>query len=145
MRLKIVPVSAILCGVAGCMSAGGDFLPGTITAQDGRQLQFEIERSRGAGAVKALDLRTHEQFAGKYVAIRETVSGATNAVITSGSSSGLGFEHRAASSNIANANAFLTGDMGSSLTCNMQIQAAWSPHGIGSCVDQKAVNYQLQF
>jgi hypothetical protein len=48
-------------------------------------------------------------------------------------------------SNIANATAYLAGDKGTMLNCEMHIEAGLSPHGIGGCSDNKGKNYRLQF
>jgi hypothetical protein len=128
--------------VSGC--AGG-MIPGKIYSDSGKVLDFEIEKSRGTGRVTALDNTTGEQFAGEYVGIRETISSTNSGVILSGNRTTNGFGSSTVSSNMANATAFLTGNQGGSLTCQMAIQAGISPHGIGDCVDKAGVKYHVQF
>jgi hypothetical protein len=62
-----------------------------------------------------------------------------------GSVTGVGFQSVEMGSNVGNATAYLTGDKGSSLNCQMKIEAGFSPHGIGSCSDQMGGRYRLQF
>lgn len=123
----------------------GTMLPGQIYAPSGRVLQFEIEKARRSGAVTAYDSVSGERFAGKYVGLLETVRSTSTAVAQVGTTNGVGFESSETGSNIANANAYLTGDKGTSLTCQMKIEAGFNPHGLGVCSDQKGGQYRLQF
>jgi hypothetical protein len=132
---------AILCplAVAGCGGIeSGMMLPGTLLTDDGKTISFEIERARRAGSMTGLDLSTGEKFSGSYVGI----IGGTNAVAYA---PGAGFAFGGARSNIANATAFMRGDKGTILTCEMQIEAGLFPHGIGQCKDNRAITYHLQF
>lgn len=135
----------------------GTMLPGQIYSTDGAVLPFEIEQSTGAGRVAATDPRTGEQFTGTYTAIREQQTSMNFGTIfsqqnrstdaglaqTSGASTRVGTA--ISGSNIANATAFLKGDRGTMLTCEMQIQAGFAPHGIGACQDNNGKQYRLQF
>jgi hypothetical protein len=58
--------------LAGC--AGG-MISGQIVSEQGRALDFQIERARRAGRVAAFDPSTGETFAGTYVGILESVGG----------------------------------------------------------------------
>lgn len=136
---SFVPVAALL--LAGC----GGMIPGHLYSDSGKVLDFEIEKSYGSGHVTARDNTTGEQFAGEYVAIRETISASGSSVAMSGNRLATGFGSGTVSSNMANATAFLTGDKGSSLNCQMTIQAGLSPHGIGDCFDKNGVKYHVQF
>lgn len=136
---SLVPVVAFL--LAGC----GGMIPGKIYSDSGKVLDFEIEKSTGTGRVTARDPATGEQFSGEYVGIRETVSANSSSVAFSGNGMATGFGSGTVSSNMANATAFLSGDKGSSLNCQMTIQAGFSPHGIGDCFDKNGVKYHVQF
>jgi hypothetical protein len=137
---RFVPAMALV--LAGC--AGG-MIPGKIYSDSGKVLDFEIEKSSGTGRVTARDNITGEQFAGEYVGIRETISASSSGVATAGTRMATGFGSSSVSSNMANATAFLTGDKGSSLNCQMTIQAGFSPHGIGDCSDKNGAKYHVQF
>jgi hypothetical protein len=136
---SLVPVAALL--LAGC----GGMIPGKLYSDSGKVLDFEIEKSYGTGHVTARDNTTGEQFAGEYVAIRETISASGSSVAISGNRMATGFGSGTVSSNMANATAFLTGDRGNSLNCQMTIQAGLSPHGIGDCFDKNGIKYHVQF
>lgn len=140
--------AAICCCVlatvlSGC--GGGTMLPGQIYTQSGKVLDFQIEKARRSGAVTAYDPATGEHFSGKYVGILETIRGSNAAFVQSGTISVTGFGTREVGSNIANATAYLTGDKGNALNCQMNIEAGFSPHGLGNCTDSKGVQYHLQF
>lgn len=133
----------VLMLLAGC--SGGTMLPGQLYSQSGKVLEFQIEKAHRSGAVTASDPSTGERFSGKYVGMLETVRASNSAFIQSGTRSGTGFSSAEIGSNIANATAYLTGDKGSSINCQMQIEAGISPHGIGTCTDTKGTKYRLQF
>jgi hypothetical protein len=135
-------VPAVALVLSGC--AGG-MIPGKIYSDNGKVLDFEIEKSYGTGGVTARDNTTGEQFAGEYVGIRETISANSSSVAMSGNRVATGFGSGSVSSNMANATAFLTGDKGNSLNCQMTIQAGISPHGIGDCFDKNGFKYHVQF
>jgi hypothetical protein len=116
-------------------------LPGAIYSQGGKVLPFQIEKAYHTGAVTASDPSTGERFAGQYVGVREQTTATASGV----GSAGYGFASGSVGSNMANATAYLTGDKGTTLTCEMQIQAGLSPHGIGHCADNNGVQYRLQF
>jgi hypothetical protein len=128
--------------LVGCV---GGMIPGKIYSDNGKILDFEIEKSYGTGRVTALDDITGEQFAGEYVGIRETISASSSSVALSGNRVATGFGSGSVSSNLGNATAFLTGDKGNSLNCQMTIQTGLSPHGIGDCSDKNGVKYHVQF
>jgi hypothetical protein len=98
----------------------GSYLPGVITAQDGRQLQFEIQISLHGGGAKAFDPKKREQFAGVYAA------------------TGGGFF-------TVPATVTLTGNRGTNISCHIEIKAGDVPEGNGSCTDQRRDRYTLQF
>jgi hypothetical protein len=98
----------------------GSYLPGVITAQDGRQLSFEIQVSSHGGGARASDPQRHEQFAGTYAA------------------TGGGFF-------TVPATVRLTGNRGTSISCHIDIRAGDVPTGNGSCTDQRRGGYTLQF
>jgi hypothetical protein len=125
-------------------------LPGQIYSQGGKVLEFQIEKAHRSGAVTAYDPSNGERFSGRYVGILERVSGTSTTMAHVGTSSGasasgVGFGSSSVGSNIANATAFLTGDKGNTLNCEMKIEAGFSPHGLGVCTDQKGAQYRLQF
>ena len=134
--------------LAGCLGAGR-MLPGNIIAETGDVLDFEIETAYRSGAVTAANPRTGESFTGRYTAIVDTTysrsTGQVSIYGTGGSATGTGFGTSARRSSIGNASAFLRGDRGTTLNCTMQIEAAIRPTGIGSCQDQRGLNYRLQF
>jgi hypothetical protein len=113
-------------------------LPGTIMSNDGKMLSFEIERGHRSGKVTAFDPSDDERFVGSYVAIVNGVSSTAYSPLA-------GFGVERLTSNVANAQALLHGDKGSILNCDMQIEAGFFPHGIGTCVDNHAKGYRLQF
>jgi hypothetical protein len=64
----------------------------------------------------------------------------------SGNRTANSFGSASVSSNFATTTAFLTGDKGNSLNCQMTIQASLvSPHGLGDCSDKNGVKYHVQF
>ena len=113
-------------------------MPGNIISTQGKTLSFEIERAHRSGAVTAFDPSTDERFVGNYVAIVNSVSSAAYSPLA-------GWGVARTTSNVANATAFLRGDKGSVLNCDMQIEGGFNPHGIGQCTDNHAENYRLQF
>jgi len=142
-NLGVVLRCAVLSAAAVSLSACvGGMIPGQIYSEQGKVLEFQIEKARRTGAVTAFDPQMGEHYSGNYVGILEAVGGSSVTVSPAGSvgttSFGLG-------SNIANATAYLTGDKGSMLNCEMKIEASISPHGIGGCTDQKGGKYRLQF
>lgn len=132
---RIVAVS-FLCPLmlAGC----GGMLPGTIYSDDGKTIPFEIERAHRSGTVTAFDPAAAETFSGNYVAI-------VNGVNSVAYMPNVGWGVAGSSSRVANATAFLRGDKGTVLTCQMQIERGFSPHGIGGCTDNRSKDYHLQF
>jgi hypothetical protein len=140
MRGLFAPLLAL--GLAGCV---GGMIPGQIYSEQGKVLEFQIEKSRGAGAVTAFDPATGEHYAGNYVGIREVTTTTSGAFVQSGNTFATGTGFGTIASNMATSTAYLTGDKGSMLNCDMQIQAGFSPHGIGGCSDQKGGRYRLQF
>jgi len=56
--------------LAGCVSSGpatGTKIPGKISSQNGRLLQFEIEKGSPSGEVRAFDAVSGEHFTGQHV------------------------------------------------------------------------------
>lgn len=133
----------VLLFVSGC--GGGTMLPGQIYSKSGKVLEFQIEKAHRSGAVTAYDSSTGERFTGRYVGLLETIRGSNTAFVQAGSASAVRHGSTAIGSNIANATAFLTGDKGSSLNCEMKIEAGFSPHGLGTCTDNRGAQYRVQF
>ena len=147
--MKLLFTAAMLCFfMSGCVTPG-QMLPGNIVAEQGDILDFQIEVARRSGMVAASNPRTGEQFTGTYVGIMERFtsfsSGYAHAYGIGGSATASGFGSTSTGSNIANATAFLKGTDGTTLNCDMQIEAGLSPHGIGKCSDQRGGLYRLQF
>jgi hypothetical protein len=150
-RLSACATSVQAVALTGCIGLG-TMLPGTIYSQDGTIMQFAIEKAYRSGSVTAFDPVKQENFVGTYVGILERVTGASNATananiqsgVQTGSASASGYGVTSFSSNIANANAYLKGDKGTLLSCVMQIEAAFNPHGIGGCDDNFGKKYRLQ-
>jgi hypothetical protein len=146
-----VTMTAVSIILSGCASAGGTgtMLPGTIVSDQGDLLEFHIEKAMRTGAVTAFNPRTEEEFSGTYVAIVESAtahdSGFATVYGAGGTVNASGFGNRRVTSNIAQATAYLKGSAGTILNCSMQIEAGWTPHGIGTCADQKVNGYRLQF
>jgi hypothetical protein len=139
----IVVRCAVLVAAATSLSAcAGGMIPGQIYSEQGKVLEFQIEKARRTGAVAAFDPQTGEHYAGNYVGILEAVGGSS---VTVSSAGNVGATSFGLGSNIANATAYLTGDKGSMLNCEMKIEASISPHGIGGCTDQRGGKYRLQF
>jgi hypothetical protein len=133
----------LLCVAAFSLSGCADgMIPGKIYSEQGKVLEFQIEKAGRTGAVTAFDLQTGEHYSGSYVGILEAIGGSSVTVTSAGS---VGTTNFGLGSNIANATAYLTGDKGSMLNCEMKIEAAISPNGIGGCTDQKGGKYRLQF
>ena len=71
--MRVVRVFALMsaaAALAGCVSAGpatGTKIPGKVYSQNGRVLQFEIDKASGSGAVRAFDAVSGERFTGQYV------------------------------------------------------------------------------
>lgn len=127
--------------LAGC-AVPGTMLPGSIYDTQGAVLPFQIEVTTGAGRVAASDPATGETFAGTYAAVLGRHSSASTTFGTDGQSR---FTTSSGGSNLAPTTAFLKGDKGSMLTCEMQIAAGFNPHGIGTCQDNRGKAYRLQF
>lgn len=138
----LLPAAVATYLLSGCV---GGMIPGKIYSDSGKVLDFEIEKSYGTGRVTARDNATGEQYTGEYVGIRETISGTGSGFAMSGNRTATTFGSASVSSNMANATAFLTGNKGSSLNCQMTIQAGFSPHGIGDCSDKNGTKYHIQF
>ena len=115
LNLKFICIISALIG--GCVGPGG-MIPGNLFSQNGQILDFAIEKTYGSGRVTAFNSKTNETFEGKYSAIGTSTARAT---------------------------AFLKGDKGSIIYCQMEIQAGLNPHGLGKCQDQKEIVYRVQF
>jgi hypothetical protein len=139
------PLRYVFVGVMFVVTACGTMIPGSIYSTEGKVMPFEIEKSYGSGAVKAVDPDTGEQFTGTYVGIKEAVVATSSATVTGSASVVSGFGTTAITANMANANAYLKGDKGTMLTCVLQIQPGISPHGLGGCDDNHNRKYKLQF
>jgi hypothetical protein len=137
---KIIMVLLSAFALQGC---GGGMILGKIYSSNGKMLDFRIEKARRSGKVTAFDPSTGEHFAGQYVGVVQSVAGTSTAITASGQLAGIGTS--SVSSNIGNATAYLQGDHGSTLNCGMNIEASFSPHGIGKCTDQAGTQYQVQF
>jgi hypothetical protein len=98
LKHSVIGVMAAL--IVSGFASNGIMLPGNIYSNDGKVLQFEIERAHRSGAVKALDPSTGEQFSGTYVGMMPTVSRTSSAFI-SGKANLSGFGVDSVSSNIA--------------------------------------------
>lgn len=125
--------------------ACGGMIPGTIYSSDGKVLPFEIEKAHRSGSVRASDPSTGEQFLGNYVGIMERTAITSSGSVVAGKVVASGFGVESIGSNTANATAFLKGDKGTMLSCEMKIEAGLSPHGIGACEDNHGGKYRLQF
>jgi hypothetical protein len=123
----------------------GAMLPGNLYTQDGRILDFAIQKEPRSGNVTAFDSPTQEHFSGTYVGILELTRTSSSGLITNGGGFAVGSAAGVTGSNIADATAFLRGDKGSVLTCSMRIEAGVSPHGLGTCTDNHGSSYRLQF
>lgn len=135
----------LISSMLALLGCAGGMIPGNIIAENGKVLEFQIERARRTGEVRAFDPSSGERFSGRYVGILETVSSSGTAFVHSGTRSATAFGSSSTGSNIGNATAFLTGDRGTSLNCEMKIEAGLSPHGMGACSDQRGGRYRLQF
>lgn len=148
MKYLFTTAAAVCLLLSGCVTPG-QMLPGNIVAEDGDVLDFQIEVARRSGNVAASNPRTGEQFSGTYVGILERVTSFSNGYAQAsglgGSVTASGFGSTNTGSNIGNASAFLKGNKGTILNCEMQIETGLSPHGIGQCADQRGGKYKLQF
>ena len=148
MRYSVTLLAVLLIALSACSSAG-TMLPGTLVSEKGDILEFHIEKAMRTGAVTAFNPRTKEDFTGTYVGIVASSTAHNSGFATvygaGGTVSATGFGNTRVTSNIANATAFLKGANGTILNCSMQIEAGWSPHGIGTCTDQDSNGYRLQF
>ncbi|MEZ5762839.1 MAG: hypothetical protein R3D69_00355 [Xanthobacteraceae bacterium] len=127
--------------LTGCVTGG--MLPGKIYSEQGRVLEFQIEKARRSGNVTAYDPASGEQFSGTYTGILPSAQMTSTGISQVGQSIAVGSRNAFVSTNIANTAAYLKGDKGSMLTCEMTIEAGLSPHGIGTCVDQANGRYRL--
>lgn len=141
-KMKKLNVCIASLALSGCV---GTMIPGQIYSDNGQILDFAIEQAYRSGAVTAFNSRTNETFSGRYVGILEEFTSSSTAIAFSGRSSASAFGSSSVSSNIGNTTAYLKGNKGSMLTCKIQIEAGLSPHGIGSCQDQKGQNFRVQF
>ena len=138
--MALLPVS---CAAQG--PAMGDMLPGTLYTQDGRVLDFAIQKAPRSGAVTAFDATAQESFSGTYVGVLESTTANSSGLATNGRDFAVGAASAAVGSNMADATAFLRGDKGAMLTCTMRIEAAVYPRGLGTCKDNHGGIYRLQF
>lgn len=137
--MKKSAIMAVFCvALTGC----GTMIPGSIYTADGKVMSFEIEKAFNTGRVAATDPVTNERFDGTYVGVRDTRTAVSTTFNDEGNAR---FSVNSASSNLANATAYMKGDRGTMLTCSMAIEAGLSPHGIGTCQDNKGGQYRLQF
>jgi len=120
-------------------------LPGQIYSESGDILEFFIEKAPRSGGVTAYNPKTNESFNGRYVGILQEITSSSVGFASTGRSSAFVLGDSSLSSNIGNTTAYLKGDKGTMLTCKMQIEVGFSPHGIGTCEDQKLKPFRLQF
>lgn len=121
-------------------------LDGQIYDSKGKMLAFEIETARHQGKVTAFDATNNERYQGQYTGVTpgETSNFTTN--ISSYGYSASGFGSGYSQSNVGFATAYLRGDKGGMLTCDMHVEKAiLHPHGIGVCVGNDGDRYHLQF
>lgn len=123
----------------------GEMLPGNLFTQDGRVLDFAIQKTTGSGGVTAFDSARQENFSGTYVAVLEATGAVSNGFATNGQRFVAGSGSAVVGSNMADATAFLRGNKGTMIQCSMKIQAAAYPHGLGTCTDNHGGQYRLQF
>ena len=135
----------IAVGSAMLLCACGGMIPGTIYSSEGKVMPFEIEKAQRTGAVRANDPSSGEKFVGTYVGIMERIDVNSSSTVVSGSVVASGFGRGSIGANTANATAYLKGDKGTMLNCEMKIEAGLSPHGIGACDDNYGKKYKLQF
>jgi len=144
-RVTVVLVTAFAVACAPQGPSVGAMLPGALYTQDGRVLDFAIEKAQRSGRVTAFDPATQESFSGSYVAVIASASGSSREFVTNGRGYAVGAGSAVVGSNMADATAFLRGDKGSMLSYSMRIEAAASPHGLGICTDNHGGRYRLQF
>lgn len=115
-----------------------------ISMKDGTEYKFQIERSRGSGALKAWNPVTGEaltgQYTGKYTGggatfgtVRNTATGQTSNVTLSRPPSG------------AEAMGFMRGDKGTVIEVALDIVPGLMPRGWGEGRDNAGNRYQIQF
>lgn len=135
---------ALAISLSACVSPG-EMLPGTISSASRGVLEFQIEKAARSGKVAARDPRSGERLTGTYVAIVRGANASSGGFASVGSAFINSGSSGTVTSRTANASAVLQGDRGTVLTCEMEIEAAISPHGIGNCFDGRGTNYRLQF
>lgn len=149
-RQLLISVAAMaVAAIAGCATSptGGDgtMLDGSLVSlKDGVVMPFQIERSRGTGALRATNPQTGEVFEGQYTG-RFTGGGfATGSVFTPGV--GYSTVHLSRPPTGAEARGYLRGSKGTVISVALDIvPAILRPHGYGEGKDNKGNNYQVQF
>jgi len=125
----------------GCIRATnvGRMLPGKMySMQDGTELEFRIETSRGSGGLEAVNRETGEHFTGHYAA----------SYVGGGSAVGLLGDVpmvMVAVPTGANAQGILRGDRGTVIGIYLTIKPGDTPTGHGTGKDNRGQHYQVYF
>ena len=129
-------LAVMLCA---CSTKTGRMLPGKMySMQDGAELEFRIETSRGSGGLEAVNLETGEHFTGHYAA----------SYVGGGSAVGLLDDVpmvMVAAPTGANAQGILRGDRGTVIGIYLTIKPGDTPTGHGEGKDNRGQLYQVYF
>lgn len=117
---SIKVTTLLLLSLASCSSMQRGKI---INLADGSILRMSIEPAlHGKGLIKAIDPMTQERFEGDYTAIQ-------------------GISEK----ELCPAKAFLTGDKGTTLFIDLQVEHGNPPKGMGDAIDNKGNKYQIHF
>jgi len=140
IKLTVLALSSVFLAACGTM------LPGTMYSLDsGVEMPFEIETSRSTGSLKATNPETGEIFTGQYTG-KFTGGGYSQGTIrTASASTGISRFQSFTPPTGANARGILKGDQGTVISIYLDITPGFRPTGFGEGVDNKGVEYQIQF
>ena len=148
MKFTIWLGCAICCILMSCASIGS-MLPGVLVAKGGEVLDLQIEVAKRTGSMSATSRENGEKFVGQYVGFLDGYSDSTSSFSNGKTSADGNYSTSSHSTSSAFGNAaataFMTGDKGRTLNCDMMVDAGLHPHGMGNCTDQFGTAYRIQF
>ena len=125
-------------------SCAGGMLPGRMySLDDGNELTFEIEKSRGTGSMTAYNTATGERFGGQYTG-RYTGGGSSFGTV-SGQGGNIATVQSFTPPTGATARGILRGNQGTVIDVYLDITPGFRPTGFGEGLDNKGRRYQIQF
>ena len=125
-------------------SCAGGMLPGQMySLDDGSELNFKIEKSRGTGSMTAYNTVTGERFNGQYTG--KYTGGERSFGTVSGQGDNISTIQSFTPPSGATARGILRGDQGTVIEVYLDITPGFRPTGFGEGLDNKGRRYQLQF